>query len=70
MLIYTKIVKLLSSKDEDTLDIAENIIKILLTNFSDKFFMELLPMININLVENTEDEVLYSSFFNNSNSKR
>ena len=63
MLIYTKIVKLLSSKDEDTLDIAENIIKILVTKFSDKFFMELLPLINKNVTENTEDEItLYSSF--------
>lgn len=61
--IYNKIILLLSSQNDDTLDIAEGIINILVTKFSDKFFMELLPIINNTINNNKNDEItLYSSF--------
>lgn len=62
-IIYDKITFLFSSKNDDTLDIAEGIIQMLVSKFSDKFFMELLPMIEKHINESKDNEVeCYSSF--------
>lgn len=61
--VYIRIMELLSSKNDDTLDIAEGIISIFVTKFSDKFFMEMLPLIKNSIESPSINEIeAYSSF--------
>jgi hypothetical protein len=56
--------ELLTIADDDTLDIAENIIKMLCTKFSDKYFYELVPIMKENLLEKKDQEkIVYATFY-------
>lgn len=61
--IFNKVVFLFSSKNDDIIEIAEGLINLLVNKFSDKFFIELLPMIENAIEESKDDEVAsYSKF--------
>ena len=56
--------ELLTVADDDTLDIAEGIVKMLCTKFSDKYFYELVPIMKENLLEKKDTEkIVYATFY-------
>jgi hypothetical protein len=62
--IYEQLMVLLSTDNDECFDIAEGCIKMLVTKFSDKFFMELLPAIKDTITERKDSEnIVYASFY-------
>jgi len=62
--IYEQLINLLSSDNDECFDIAEGCIKMLVSKFSDKFFMELMPTIKDNIQEKKDNEsIVYASFY-------
>jgi hypothetical protein len=62
--IYQQLIVLLGNTSDEILDITEGCIKILVTKFSDKFFMEMLPMIKDTIADSKDNEtILYASFY-------
>lgn len=56
--------ELLTINDDDTLDIAEGIIKMFVTKFSDKFFYEMVPIMKENVLEKKDMEnIVYATFY-------
>ena len=62
--IYHELMHLLSYQIDETFDIAENSAKLLASKFSDKFFMELLPIIKETILkENDKENIVNTSFY-------
>lgn len=62
--IYEKLMALLASENDESFDIAEGSIKMMVSKFSDKFFMELLPIIRDTIIEKKDCEsIVYASFY-------
>jgi len=56
--------ELLTVNNDDTLDIAEGMIKMLVTKYSDKFFFELVPIMKETIQERRDAEnIVYSTFY-------
>ena len=56
--------ELLTVNNDDTLDIAEGMIKMLVTKYSDKFFFELVPIMKENVQERRDTEnIVYATFY-------
>ncbi len=61
--IYEELMRLLIDQDEETSDIATQNVKLLASKFSDKFFMELLPLIKKTILEQKDNETIVSPSF-------
>ena len=61
--IYEQLMNLLSYQTDETFEIAEASVKLLSSKFSDKFFMELLPVIRETIIQQKENESIVNTSF-------
>ena len=61
--IYEELINILSYQTDETFEIAEASVKLLSSKFSDKFFMELLPIIRDTILTQKENENIVNTSF-------